>query len=227
MTIKKQDMQVGMEVSTTGADSDLRMQRHGRETIFSRLRTRGCGLVVLIVAFVALATTTVTLGTLATEDPAPASAPHQHTSLAGIGAASLYATAVRPVGGFGTCPLQPSVVSAPLRWASDPTTADRICCNNHRWAEYSGYWLRTTFPRTLPAGETIDFYDVSSGVPLFRAPVGRSYQEFIAESTHHGWPSALRRRTRPLHPSALCDPLSPHDPLIAPRFACAPRHRLS
>ena len=25
--------------------------------------------------------------------------------------------------------------------------------------------------------------------PLFRAPVGRSWQDFIDESVHHGWPS--------------------------------------
>lgn len=31
--------------------------------------------------------------------------------------------------------------------------------------------------------------DPTSGRPLFRAPVGRSYAEFIAESSDHGWPS--------------------------------------
>ena len=103
-------------------------------------------------------------------------------------AASLDSSA--SAGGFGSCPLQPSIVSAPLLWGSEPETADRICCNNHRWAEFSGYWTSTTFPMTLPAGQsTITFYDVSSGLPLFVAPVGRSYDAFILESTQHGWPS--------------------------------------
>lgn len=77
----------------------------------------------------------------------------------------------------------------PLRWGADAGTADHICCNNHRWAEYSGYWLTTSFPKTLNAGETITFYDVVSGLPLFRAPVGRTWADFYTESEHHGWPS--------------------------------------
>ena len=91
---------------------------------------------------------------------------------------------------FGFCPTRPSIFSAPLRWSSAPDTADHICCNQHRLAEYFGYWESTPFPRTLPEGTSqITFYDVSSGLPLFVAPVGRSYAAFIAESKHHGWPS--------------------------------------
>ena len=93
---------------------------------------------------------------------------------------------------FGLCPAQPSVFSEPLRWSSDPEVADRICCKNHDYAEYSGYWLSLRdFPfGTLPEGvDSITFFDVSSGVPLFRAPIGRSWAAFIAESRTHGWPS--------------------------------------
>ena len=34
-----------------------------------------------------------------------------------------------------------------------------------------------------------DYYDPVTGRPLFRAPVGRSREDFLAESKAHGWPS--------------------------------------
>ena len=99
--------------------------------------------------------------------------------------------------GRGFCVALPSVASAVagsnppgLRWGSDPATADRICCNQHRYAEWGGYWLSTSFPRTVDESELpIEFYDVASQKLLYRAPVGRSYAEFIRESTAHAWPS--------------------------------------
>merc|ERR1711871_1352195 len=33
------------------------------------------------------------------------------------------------------------------------------------------------------------FYDSVSGIPLFRAPMGRTQDEFEADTTEHGWPS--------------------------------------
>lgn len=99
---------------------------------------------------------------------------------------ALSAAASRAV--FGTCPAQPSKM--PLRWGSDPGTADHICCNNHEWAERWGYWRTTSFPMSAPAADApLTFYDSATGRPLFIAPIGRSYNDFIAESTHHGWPS--------------------------------------
>ena len=93
-------------------------------------------------------------------------------------------------GVFGSCANPPSTFSTPLRWNSDPSTADHICCHNERFAEYSGYWQSTTFPTSLPAGTTeITFYDAATGRPLFIAPRGRSYNDFYQESVHHGWPS--------------------------------------
>ena len=108
-----------------------------------------------------------------------------------INGSSSGSRSLRSRGGYGTCLAQPSVVAAPLLWKSDPAVADSICCNNHRWAERWGSWnAETTFPQTLPPGVcTITFYDVSSGLPLYVAPKGRTYQEFIAESLSHGWPS--------------------------------------
>jgi len=92
--------------------------------------------------------------------------------------------------GFGTCPTQPSLYSEPLRWGAQAGVADHICCKNRVYAEYHGYWKRTTLPLELPRGEKeIVFYDVSTSRPLFIAPRGRTYSAFIQESTRHGWPS--------------------------------------
>lgn len=35
----------------------------------------------------------------------------------------------------------------------------------------------------------IEYFDPISGKVLFRAPIGRTMSEFIAESKNHGWPS--------------------------------------
>ena len=33
------------------------------------------------------------------------------------------------------------------------------------------------------------FYDSNTGKLLFTAPIGRSWDDFLDESRHHGWPS--------------------------------------
>jgi len=38
-------------------------------------------------------------------------------------------------------------------------------------------------------GKTITFYDSNTGKPLYEAPKGRSWDDFLAESRAHGWPS--------------------------------------
>lgn len=86
---------------------------------------------------------------------------------------------------YGSCPAKPSTET--LRWNANAATADHICCNNHDYAEYFGYWLTTSFP--MESSEPITFYDPTTARPLFVAPKGRSYADFIAESQHHGWPS--------------------------------------
>jgi peptide methionine sulfoxide reductase MsrB len=90
---------------------------------------------------------------------------------------------------FGYTPM-PSVstyLGAELQYS----TAQRICCNNHRYAEYRGYLEAPEvdlFGKLDPEEETI-FYDSVCGIPLFIAPRGRSFEEFKAESLKHGWPS--------------------------------------
>lgn len=81
-----------------------------------------------------------------------------------------------------------------LRWNCDFETADRICNYNRHYAEHSGYFRqKTTFVKK--GGEQyeregkITFYDSNTGKPLFFAPVGRSWNDFLKESDAHGWPS--------------------------------------
>lgn len=86
----------------------------------------------------------------------------------------------------GTCN---TPVQDKLRWQCDQNTADRICCFNRHYAEFSGYWLQTKFLSEVDrTGETV-FYDSVSGKPLFIAPRGRSFDDFEKESRSHGWPS--------------------------------------
>jgi len=81
-------------------------------------------------------------------------------------------------------------VQSNLRWSCDETVADRICNFNRHYAEYAGYWESTTFLKEMSAADgEITFYDSNTGKPLFYAPRGRSFEDFVKESKVHGWPS--------------------------------------
>lgn len=80
-------------------------------------------------------------------------------------------------------------MQANLRWGCDGEVADRICNFNRHYAERSGYWKTTSFLKEESDGDEITFYDSNTGKPLFVAPKGRTYDEFLKESTAHGWPS--------------------------------------
>jgi len=82
-------------------------------------------------------------------------------------------------------------VQSNLRWRCDGRTADNICNFNRHYAEYAGYWERSsTFlqEEAQTTGE-ITFYDSNTGKPLFYAPRGRTWEQFVRESKSHGWPS--------------------------------------
>lgn len=76
-----------------------------------------------------------------------------------------------------------------LRWGCDVSTADRICNYNRHYAEQAGYWETTSFLSEASQEDEITFYDSNTGKPLFIAPKGRSFQDFVRESKKHGWPS--------------------------------------
>lgn len=80
-------------------------------------------------------------------------------------------------------------VQSNLRWNCDWDTADRICNFNRHYAEYSGYWETTTFSSDIDTTTTTKFYDSNTEKLLFTAPVNRSWDDFLQESRHHGWPS--------------------------------------
>ncbi|KAL3802825.1 hypothetical protein HJC23_007602 [Cyclotella cryptica] len=81
-----------------------------------------------------------------------------------------------------------------LRYGVSRKLADKISSFNRVFAEMGGYFTSTSFESDVrrivkETGGPVTFYDSVSGKPLFRAPIGRSVDEFIAESEVHGWPS--------------------------------------
>mmetsp|Transcript_6156 Transcript_6156/g.8906 ORF Transcript_6156/g.8906 Transcript_6156/m.8906 type:complete len:152 (+) Transcript_6156:48-503(+) len=79
-----------------------------------------------------------------------------------------------------------ALVKPKLRWNCDPKLADRICNSNRRSAEHSGYFEKTTFIAD-EQGNQVTFYDSNSGKPVFFAPKGRSWDDFLMESRQLGW----------------------------------------
>jgi hypothetical protein len=68
--------------------------------------------------------------------------------------------------------------------------ADRICSYNRHFAEPAGFFEKTDWKEiVLSAKEPMTFYDSVTGKALFRAPIGRSAEDFVNESRVHGWPS--------------------------------------
>jgi peptide methionine sulfoxide reductase MsrB len=97
-------------------------------------------------------------------------------------------------GGGGQCS---GPVMSNLKWGTDTdrSMAERICCHNTRYAEPSGYFeTKNFFTQVLATAHaegraTTVFYDAQCGLPLFEAPIGRSFFAWEAESQAHGWPS--------------------------------------
>ena len=80
-------------------------------------------------------------------------------------------------------------VQAKLRYEVDSQLADRICSYNREGAERAGYFqYSSSFLRDVSPNEVTTFYDSVTGLPLFRAPIGRSFEDFVEESKIHGWP---------------------------------------
>ncbi|KAL7575954.1 hypothetical protein ACA910_000748 [Epithemia clementina (nom. ined.)] len=84
-------------------------------------------------------------------------------------------------------------VQANLRWGCSETIADSICNNNRHYAEYAKYWETTSFRQDIAPivqrNGQVQFFDSDTGKLLFDAPKGRSWDDFLSESAHHGWPS--------------------------------------
>lgn len=91
-----------------------------------------------------------------------------------------------------------SPVQSKLKWGCDVQLADRICNYNRRWAENAGYFMYSSpflseISKEISSdSETvheITFFDSVTGKPLFIAPRGRSFNDWVKESKVHGWPS--------------------------------------
>jgi len=77
----------------------------------------------------------------------------------------------------------------PLRYGCEWTLADRICRRNRHYAEHSGYFEKTSWVKEVEGKGEVTYYDTVTGKPLFIAPKGRTFAQFLAESRDHGWPS--------------------------------------
>eukprot|EP00040_Diaphanoeca_grandis_P018976 m.99907 g.99907 ORF g.99907 m.99907 type:complete len:176 (+) comp27202_c0_seq1:364-891(+) len=86
----------------------------------------------------------------------------------------------------GTCSkgIQPN-----LKYNADRENADRICCFNRHYAEPAGYFMRSAWPNEVDRNAATTYYDSVTAKPLFNAPVGRTFKQFLNESKSHGWPS--------------------------------------
>ena len=86
-----------------------------------------------------------------------------------------------------------AAVQESLRFGVDRKLADKISSYTRDAAERAGYYLSTSFEddvtKSMARGSPLEFYDSVSGKPLFKAPVGRDVDEFLAEARGHGWPS--------------------------------------
>lgn len=81
----------------------------------------------------------------------------------------------------------------PVPVAPSETLADAVCCDS-RTSLYAEPQFLFSAPDIalfdkLDAHRPTVFYDAACGVPLFKAPVGRSYDDFKADTKEHGWPS--------------------------------------
>eukprot|EP00039_Didymoeca_costata_P027574 m.18688 g.18688 ORF g.18688 m.18688 type:complete len:177 (+) comp6381_c0_seq2:116-646(+) len=77
----------------------------------------------------------------------------------------------------------------PMLYGVDEKKADEICCFNRHYAENSGYFLTTKWKKEVENKGEVTYYDPANGKPLFIAPRGRTFKEFLEESKKHGWPS--------------------------------------
>ena len=83
-----------------------------------------------------------------------------------------------------------SPVQSDLLYGVSNKQADQICNFNRHFAERAGYFESTSFEDIVRnSKEPVTFFDSVTGKPLFVAPIGRSAEQFIAESQIHGWPS--------------------------------------
>ena len=111
----------------------------------------------------------------------------------------------RPSAAYDTCK---TAVQAPLKYGisgrgdaqgvpvqvdANETLAEAVCCDS-RVLMYAEPQFLFAAPdimlfSKMDAKGVTTFYDSACGVPVFKAPVGRTLAEFEADTKEHGWPS--------------------------------------
>jgi len=76
-------------------------------------------------------------------------------------------------------------------FGTNESLAGSICCDTRfsLYAEPRGLYQQIGLFKSLDKGGVTTFYDAACGLPLFRAPLNRSWDDFVADTTEHGWPS--------------------------------------
>mmetsp|Transcript_21586 Transcript_21586/g.46488 ORF Transcript_21586/g.46488 Transcript_21586/m.46488 type:complete len:392 (-) Transcript_21586:236-1411(-) len=83
--------------------------------------------------------------------------------------------------------------TVPVPVNADESLATAVCCDIRAqpFAEPRFTYLAPDIDLfgKLKSDEVTIFYDSVCGLPLFQAPVGRSFESFLEDTTEHGWPS--------------------------------------
>ncbi len=80
----------------------------------------------------------------------------------------------------------PHPVQTNLLYGVDRGVADKICCFNRHYAEPSGDFLRRSWIPAVQGKGEVTYFDSVTGKPLFVAPRGRTFEEFVVESKVRG-----------------------------------------
>ena len=78
--------------------------------------------------------------------------------------------------------VRPFGVTIGVIWGHHKLILFSVCCFNRHYAEESGYFAKTNFLNEETGEKEITFYDSVSGKPLYIAPRGRTWKEFLIES---------------------------------------------
>ena len=121
-------------------------------------------------------------------------------------AVEVEAAPVRPAAQYDTCnaavqtnlrynisTLTSADITVPVAVDPRESLATAICCDNRTQVFAEPRFLFQSpfvdlFKHMNQDGPTI-FYDSVCGIPLFKAPMNRSFADFQADTTEHGWPS--------------------------------------
>merc|ERR1711871_1144388 len=81
----------------------------------------------------------------------------------------------------------------PVNVTATESLATAICCDKRTkvFAE-PRFLFQNPFVnlfKSIGKNKVTTFYDSVCGIPLFKAPMGRTLEDFQADTTEHGWPS--------------------------------------